>query len=351
MQKQDSLKKLDGVRGAILRVDADRQAKRLRDGLKRALKRGPVTLAELSSRFDRGVEQISSIIEEFRALGLNCEVKGERAEISKALPAGGVHRIDPKTVEGRVYEFGAIGDSHLGSKYARLDVLNRLYDIFEAEGIKDVYHGGNLIDGESRFNKFDLVPGAVGLTAQCKIAARDYPKRTGVTTHFICGDDHEGWYAQREGINIGQVMQDTLTREGRADMHYLSYLEADILLPAPKGQTWIKLMHPGGGSAYAISYASQKIVESFQGGEKPALLLLGHYHKMDFCLPREVFCLQLGTTCDQTPFMRKLKLQAHVGGWKVKITQAADGHISRIATEFIRFYDRGFYSGEKYPRW
>ena len=264
---------------------------------------------------------------------------------------GGLLKIDPARISGEVYRFGAVADSHLGSKYARLDVLNSLYDLFASEGIRDVYHGGNLIDGECRFNKFDLIPGASGLTAQCKVAARDYPKRKGITTHFIAGDDHEGWYAQREGLNIGQVMQDEFNRAGRRDLHYLGYLEADILLPAPKGETWIKVMHPGGGSAYAISYAPQKIVESFQGGEKPALLLLGHYHKADFCFPREVLCVQMGCTQDQTPFMRKQKLQAHVGGWLVKITQAPDGHISRIAPEFFRYYDKGFYQGEKYPRW
>jgi biotin operon repressor len=321
--------------------------------LKMLLSKGPVSLQELSTEFDRGIGQVKSAIQVLQKQGFNCQVREDAgtAEIARDLKPGGMYHINPALIRGDKYRFGAISDTHLGSKYARLDVLNALYDWFQEEGIKDVFHGGNLIDGECRFNKFDLIPGAIGLTNQCKIAARDYPARKDIITHFICGDDHEGWYAQREGLNIGQVMQDTFFGAKRLDMHYLGYLEADILVSAPKGKTWIRLMHPGGGTAYAISYKPQKIVESFQGGEKPAVLLLGHFHKADLCFPREIFCFQLGCCQDQTPFLRKKNIQAHLGGWIIEITQAPDGHVSRIGSEFMRFYDKGFYQGEKYPRW
>jgi hypothetical protein len=321
--------------------------------LKERLSKGPADLQELSTIFDRGVGQIRRAIESLRSQGFNCQVSepSHMAEISRQMPAGGTYKIDPGMIHGQIYRFGAISDTHLGSKYARLDVLDALYTWFAEEKIREVFHGGNLIDGEAKFNKFDLLPGATGLTNQCKLVARDYPSRKGIVTNFICGDDHEGWYAQREGLNIGKVMQDTFIDAGRSDLRYIGYLETDILVPAPKGKTWIRLMHPGGGSAYAISYKPQKIVESLQGGEKPQVLLLGHYHKAEFSIPREVFCFQLGCCQDQTPFLRKQNIQAHLGGWIIELMQAPDGHISRVKSEFMRFYDKGFYQGEKYPRW
>ena len=328
-----------------------RNKQKLADRLKRTLRRGPVTLEELSSRYDRGVEQVRAAIEELREHGFNCQIKAGAAEILRDMRAGGVHRIDKKLLNGRSYLFGVVSDTHLGSKYSRLDALNAIYDRFQAEGVKDVYHGGNLIDGQSRFNRFDLVPGADSFEGQLKIAAHDYPKRKGLTTHFICGDDHEGWYAQREGINVGQVMQDRFAQAGRTDLHYLSYLEADILIPSAEGRAWIRLMHPGGGTAYATSYNLQKICESFQGGEKPDMVLVAHYHKADFEPTRDVLGFQTGCVQDQTPFMRKKRLQAHVGAWLIETTQTARGHFSRVKQEWMRFYDRGFYTGEKYPRW
>jgi len=64
--------------------------------LKRTLRRGPITLEELSSRYDRGVNQIEAAIEELRERGFNCQIKAGAAEILRDLRAGGVHKIDPK---------------------------------------------------------------------------------------------------------------------------------------------------------------------------------------------------------------------------------------------------------------
>lgn len=327
-----------------------KNAQKLTEQIHSALKKKPLTLGELSTKFDRGVKQIEEAIATLRAKGVQVELKAESAQLVRDVPMGGVFHIDRSVFHGTEFRFGFLTDTHNASRYQRLDALNAMYDLYAEEGITEVFHGGNLLDGECRFNKFDLL--AHGIEGQCDYAAKHYPQRKGISTRFIAGDDHEGWWVQREGVNIGQVMQDRFEAAGRKDMKYLGYLEADIMLQATKGKTWIRLMHGGGGSAYALSYTAQKIVESFQGGDKPAVLLLGHYHKMDFCLPREVFCVQGGCFQDQTPFMRKNKIQAHVGGWICRLIQAPDGHVSRFAAEFVRFYDREFYTkGEKFKRW
>lgn len=318
----------------------------------RPLLKKPVSIAELSSRFDRGEKQIKSALEHLRASGFHISVKGAEATILHDLPVGGDVRINPMLYKGREYRFGIVTDNHLASKYSRLDVLNAAYDAFEEEGIKDVFHGGNMIDGRCRFNQFDLLPGCESMEGQIAYAGKHYPRKKGITTHFIVGDDHEGWWAQREGVDVGRLMQSRFEDGGRDDLKYIGYLEADIKISAPKGKTWIKVIHPGGGSTYAISYVSQKLVESFQGGEKPAILIIAHHHKFDFCMPREVFCIQAGCTEDQTPFMRKNKIQAHVGFTICRATLAPGGHVSALSVDFRRFFDRGFYSGrERFPRW
>jgi len=323
----------------------------LAERIKKEIRKKPVTLEKLSSQFDRGVTQIKEALSVLEAEGYHINLTKDSAEIIKDLPAGGEYRIDPSRIHGNRYKFGFTTDNHLGSKYSRLDVLNVLFDRYDAEGITDVFQAGNIIDGICRFNRFDLAPGCSSLDGQVQYLVKNWPKKKGITTHFVCGDDHEGWWTANEGLNIGAYIEDAFRRAGREDMHYLGYLEADVRLAAPKGETWIRVQHGGGGSSYAVSYTSQKIVEAMQGGEKPHVLLLGHYHKVDLCMPREVFVVQGGCTQDQTPFMRKLKIAAHVGGWICEIEQARDGHVSSFKSEFIRFYDRKFYQGEKFQRW
>lgn len=242
------------------------------------------------------------------------------------------------------FTFGACGDAHLGSKYERLDVLAALYDAYAEAGCRAVFNTGNWIDGEARFNVHDLH--TRGMEAQVRYLARTYPVREGITTYAVTGDDHEGWYAQREGVDIGRHAERAFRDAGRADWINLGYMEAPCrLVNAGSGaEAVISVTHPGGGSAYALSYTAQKIIESLDGGEKPAVLLYGHYHKLLFANIRNVWAVSTGCTQDQTPFMRKKKLEAHVGGAIVRLTQDPEtGAIVRCRVDLLRFFNRGYY--------
>ena len=46
-------------------------------------------------------------------------------------------------------------------------------------------------------------------------------------------------------------------------------------------------------------------MEALEGGEKPAVMLIGHYHKMECVIVRNVWVIQTGCAKDQDPFMRK----------------------------------------------
>ncbi len=199
-----------------------------------------------------------------------------------------------------------------------------------------------MIDGDHHFNKHEVV--CRGLDAQSEYLAQVWPKKKSITTFFITGDDHEGWYINREGVNVGSYIQTKFEQHGRKDFQFIGHVEADILLPGKKTQSVMRLIHAGGGTAYATSYSTQKIVESYQGGEKPRILCVGHYHKANFDYAREVYTYQGGCTCDQTTFMRKKKLAAHVGGWIIELTINDDGMVIRSKGDWIPFYDKGVYT-------
>jgi DNA-binding Lrp family transcriptional regulator len=299
------------------------------------------TIEQIADALDVSPARVRQAAKELKQLGHNVHIADDAMELSKEIPKGAPLRIDIRRLEGRVIRFGVTADNHLGSKYERLDVLNALFDLWKKEGIDTVYQLGNIIDGESRVNRYDLH--VHGMEGQAKYLAKQWPKREGMKTYFLTGDDHEGWYVQREGIVIGQYLEDTARKEGRDDLIYLGHMEHDIVFRGEKKDTVLRLIHAGGGSAYATSYSVQKIVESYQSGEKPHVLLVGHYHKAEYGYPREVHVIQGGCTCDQTPFMRKHKLQAHVGGWTVEMTINREGAITRFRQEWIPFFDLGYY--------
>lgn len=244
------------------------------------------------------------------------------------------------------FVFGACGDKHMGSRHHRSDVLNALYDVYASEGIKHVFDSGNVIDGEARFNFHELTH--YGMEAQVMNFVENHPARPGMTTYFVCGDDHEGWYQQKLKMSIGEYIQGKAIKAGRTDLVYLGYMEADIEFRTKYGKAIGKVMHPGGGSAYAESYTQQKIAEAFSEGEKPHFCLIGHYHKALYGYHRGIHMLQTGCTQDQTSFMRKKRLKAALGGWIVRMHQAPKGHINRFAPEFIGgFYPRDFYRNRR----
>jgi len=326
--------------------EVDKQARKLLLGR-------PRTLISLADALACAPKVAKQSLKRLEAAGCNLRVldSGE-AEISRSIPEGAKLVVKSKDFfDGKCFKFGVVADTHLYSKYARLDVLECLYDIFAREKIRTVFLPGNMIDGECSYNKYDLV-GPSGFDAQAEYFAKHFPKRDGIVTRFITGRDHEGWYISREGINVGQRLQQTAEEHGRKDLVCIGHVEADIHFKAKRGQAWMRMMHPGGGSAYAISYTEQKVVESFQGGEKPHILLLGHYHKFNQGYPREVHTIQAGCVQDQTHFMRVHKLQAMVGGCIVRFHQADTGEINRFDVEWMPFYDRGFYEKrDKYKQW
>jgi predicted phosphodiesterase len=299
-------------------------------------------VVDLSNRFDRSPSSVLSAAEELRDAGYYLNTTEAGVVMPKQIaPSYNRIPVEVWTRPASIHRYGLISDTHLGNRCARLDVANALYDIFQEEGIETVLHGGNLIDGECRFNTAELI--AHGVEGQIAYAAKHYPRRKGITTRFLSADDHEGWWAQRIGFDIGRHMESQFHKLGRTDLMWLGHMEVDLELDPDNPRAVLRIIHPGGGSSYATSYQVQKFAESWTGGEKPSVALYGHYHKAGWFYPREVHCFLMGTAEDQTMWMRKKKLAAHVGGWIIEIHITEMGGVGRVKGEFFPFYDRKYY--------
>lgn len=318
----------------------DMQDPRFRSDLLRLLRK-PTTVKALGTKLYVHHSDVEHALDDLEQSGYIVVRTGSRVALGSIVPGSARRIIRKNHFIDKPIKFGVVADTHLCSKSQRLDVLNAAYDEFAAQGIDTVLCPGNYVDGECRYNHYELY--AHGIADQCQYCIDHWPKRDGIKTLYVDGDDHEGWFQQKEGIEFGRYLMLEAQQQGRNDLVYLGYMEADIELKTPEGSAIIKVMHPGGGSAYAYSYTVQKLAESFQGGEKPAVAIVGHYHKFDYSFPRAVHMLQPGCCQDQTRFMRKRKIAAHVGFCIVELQQDVVGSVTRFSPTFYPFWDRGYY--------
>lgn len=341
-----------GSRKSIGRLAAEghrsRRRRDYRNRLRRALLTGELSEEEIQEKFALSKREIQAVLAEYRKAGANLVQHGERWSIDRHLAPAGPEDSAWKIrgLVSRPYRFGFISDTHLGSKHCRLEVIEELYDWFVAEQVDRVFHCGNWIDGEARFNRHELVPEAHGMQQQLDYFVEHYPERSGLTTYYVAGDDHEGWYSQREGVEIGRMLEDTARRAGRGDLRYLGYKEAFVTLEHPQTGKHARLLidHPGGGTAYALSYAAQKRVEASQPGEKPALWAFGHWHKHGYFVIRGVHVLLVPCTKDLDTFGRKKGLEYTIGGIVCDIHQDPGGALVQVDPRFRLYFDRGYHN-------
>ena len=222
-----------------------------------------------------------------------------------------------------------MGDTQIGSKYTQWTHLKNFYDICQEEGIKDVYHTGDVTDGLKMRPGHEYELYEVSADEMIDDVVTNYPKRDGITTHFITGN-HDASIYKQIGYDIGMAIANK-----RNDMKYLGR-DCAVIYLTPNCK--LELRHPWDGTAYALSYKTQKIVESMESDSKPNILAVGHYHKAEYLFYRNVHVLQSGCFQSQTPFTRGKGISVHLGGWILTIKVEADGTIKSIAPQFIPYY-------------
>lgn len=274
-------------------------------------------------------ESIATVmIDEIKRAGYNVQLKGDVYKVEKTAPPS-ENRIERPWNGEKIIRFGLTGDSHINSKYTQLTHLNALYDIFAREGLSAVYHTGDIDDGEHMRVGHEYELYKHGADDHVAEIVKVYPSRPGMITEFITGN-HDHTFIKGIGLDIGNQIA-----EKRKDMRYLGQSSAVIQLT---DNCTLELRHPLDGTAYALSYKTQKLIEAMSGGEKPNILATGHYHKAEYLFYRNVHSIQTGTTCAQTPWMKGKQIAAHMGGWIVEVHVRDDGAVERIKQEFIPFY-------------
>jgi hypothetical protein len=288
------------------------------------------TLQQLSKSVCLSERVTAAMVDDLRDKGYGIELNRDGLYKLQRTINTTVENIVKKAWKGeKLIRFGLCGDTQHNNKCVQITHQHTLYDIFEREGIKDVYHSGDVDDGEKMHKGHEYELYNHGIDSHVKEIKRVYPKRNGITTHIITGN-HDLSYFKALGCDIGKMIA-----AERDDIKYLGQNSAVIYLTP---NCTLELRHPGDGTSYAISYKSEKLLDSLMGGEKPNIMAIGHYHKSEYIFYRNVHCIQTGCLEAQTPFMKSKSIAAMMGGWIIEVHVNDEGNITRIKQEFIPFY-------------
>jgi DNA polymerase II small subunit/DNA polymerase delta subunit B len=231
---------------------------------------------------------------------------------------------------GESIKIGVLSDPHIGSKYTDESRVTAALEEMKRQGVKLVVMPGDLTEGMSGRDGHIYELKHIGYQAQRDAVVRLIEPFTKHMSFKMISGNHDLWFAQK--ANMGALIVKDIC----------DILDNCEYIGEHEGTVWIngvdvRLWHGGDGASYALSYRSQKIIESLSGGEKPGILITGHDHKQGYFFIRNIHAFSGGCIQSQSQWMRGKKIAAHCGFWILEPT-IKDAEIKRMKSEFIPFY-------------
>lgn len=224
-----------------------------------------------------------------------------------------------------------ISDTHLASKFDRLDILRYLYDKADSTHTNYILHSGDLTEGVSGRPQQLYELRELSYTGQRDYVIDNYPiSPPNCPTYFIAGN-HDLWWIKQCGADI---CQDISTR--RPDLHYLGSDCEDLHI----GSLRIRLYHGKGGSSYARSYKLQKYLDAIPPRDLPHILQTGHIHNSFYMKQGDTHCFQTSCLQDLTPYARSLGFNSDKSCWWVDVYFDKHGQPHSIKQELETFGDK-----------
>jgi len=219
-----------------------------------------------------------------------------------------------------------ISDTHLASKFDRVDILRYLYQEAEDRNVDYILNSGDIVDGLSGRPQQIFELKETSYTGQRDYAIDKYPK-SDIPTYMISGN-HDLWWVRQCGADI---VKDICSK--RDDLHYLGSDCEDLMI----GKLRIRLYHGAKGQSYAKSYRLQKYLDSIPSEELPHILQTGHIHQSFYMKQGKTHCFQTSCLQDLTPFERSQGYNNDKSCWWVEVDIDDKGNPVNIRQELETF--------------
>jgi len=240
------------------------------------------------------------------------------------------YRIEPQHLGLQKDEkIGMIADTHMCSKYHTLAALHEYYDIAAEEGVKKVFHGGDLTDGYLLYKGQldDLV--VWGEPNQREFVVRNYPKKKGITTYIVAGN-HDLHGFELGGSNVVE----NICKE-RSDLKYCGMYHARFMLNGNERPSF-DILHDTKRRAYALSYPAQVRQRDTPPEDRPDMSLAGHRHVTMYAYYNNEHMFEAGCFERSSPWMAGRGIQAVIAGWLNQL-DIKDDYIKKCKPELLVF--------------
>lgn len=226
-------------------------------------------------------------------------------------------------------------DKHYANIDSQPSCIDRAYADAEKEKIDAMLDTGDLTAGhfDHPSNRFKVI--IPNIEGQMLLAADRHP-RPSFKQYLIAGD-HDLFASSKVGIDpIRRIFATE-----RPDITYLGKLRGDVDVKNLK----TRLMHPGGGPGYALSYQAQKRIESeiqrtlSRGGkERYQVLALGNWHVANWQFNAGVAVIVVPCFQEQTiDYMMRKGLSPWIGMWIMEFILDENNFISAVKARYYNY--------------
>lgn len=299
----------------------------------RIAKKGPINFHALCDKLDLSPAKAQKVIDDALKLGVKVHVEHNHVGIRFPEPDERLQSVGVPPVVGERQRIAVISDTHLGSKYCLREQLKEFIHYAYSQGVREILHPGDVVDGCYRHGMWEVSHS--GLDEQARDLYETLPQLPGLHYHAITGN-HDFTFTEQVGVDVGQYLSNYFEERGREDLHFHGNRGAFIKIRGAVVHLW----HPRSGVSYARSYAIQKHIEKYSSGEKPNILLCGHWHVFCYVEERAVH----GIACPTfqgggSAFSKSLGGAPAIGGLILSWDLTSDGTLRSFNLEKRSYFE------------
>lgn len=317
------------------RISMVRQSKDSVEDLVAAMKGGPVPFSKLCDKLDLSPMRLQELLNKAHAAGILINVDHDHVGIRAEAPPEHVQLSGIAPTIGETQRVAVISDLHYGSRYCLREYITDFIDYAYSKGVREVLVPGDIVDGNYiRHGLFEL--SHVGLDNQADDLATNLPRKKGLTYHAITGN-HDLTFTEQNGVDVGKYFENMFVERGRRDLKFYGNRGAFLKMRGAIIHMW----HPMGGGSYARSYKLQKRVENYSSGEKPHILLAGHWHVYCHVYERGVHAMACPTfQGGGSAFGKAIGGAPAIGGMILSWDLTAHGTMRNFAHEYRAYFEK-----------